>query len=497
MLLTSSWIIDSTLLFTFITYLLYKYLTRNLNYWKKRNVYYENPLPLFGNFKDVFLMKSTIGEWLKEAYDRAKDVPYFGTFVFDKPTFVIKDPQFIKNIMIRDFYNFTNRTIAYPEHDEVVSNFLFTMPNPQWKDVRSGLSPVFTSGKLKGMFPILSKTGERLQKHLYEKQGIIEAKEVMAKFTTDIIAECFFGIRAHCFDDENALFRVLGRAIFGFKLRNAFAQTAYFSMPTFVKLFKINFFERWVVDYFTESFEKAFKAREQTKDRNNDFLDILRDMKLKDKNFNVATIRGAGMQFFVAGFETTSSTISYTLHELCLNKAIQNKLRKEIMANIQENKGITYEGVNNMKYLDMCIKETLRKYPVVPFLDRKCLDDYKMPGTDLVIEKGTSVYIPIFGLHYDAKYFPKPDKYDPERFNKNYNSDGLVYLPFGDGPRSCIGERFGLMATKLGLLYTLMKFEVERCEQTPDPVIFEAKSFVLQSKVGLPMKFKYIIPTPA
>ncbi|XP_056644763.1 uncharacterized protein LOC130450412 [Diorhabda sublineata] len=498
MLITSFWTIDFILFLIFITYLIYKYSTRNFNYWKTRNVYYETPLPLFGNFKDVIVMKTTIGEWLKEAYDRAKDVPYFGTFIFDKPTLVIKDPRLIKNIMIKDFHNFTDRTIACPEHDKVVSNILFVMPNPQWRDVRSRLSPVFTSGKLKGMFPILGKTGERLQKYLYDKQGTIEAKEVMAKFATDVIAECFFGIKAHCFDDENAIFRVLGRAIFDFRFRNAFAQTAYFSMHNLVKLFKINFFDTWVVDYFTNSFEKAFEAREGTKERKNDFIDILRDMKTKDEDFNVAKLHGASMQFFAAGFETTSATISYTLHELCLNKTIQNKLRTEIMTNIEENGGITYEGVNAMKYLDLCIKETLRKYPVLPFLDRSCLNDYKLPDTDLVIERGTSVYIPMFGLHNDPKYFPQPLKYDPERFlNKIYNSDGLVYIPFGDGPRNCLGERFGLMATKLGVIYTLIKFEVEPCEQTPDPVVFEAKSLVLQSKVGLPMKFKYINPTPA
>ncbi|CAG9838975.1 unnamed protein product [Diabrotica balteata] len=499
MLLTSSWIVDVFAFSAILSTLLYVYFTRNFNYWKKRNVFHRKPVPFFGNFKAVATMKSTIGEWLRDEYNRAAKQPYFGIFVFDEPKLVIKSPEIIKNIMIKDFSNFSDRTFAFPNHNEVESNFLFFMPNPKWKKHRSQLSPAFTSGKLKGMLPIIHEVGETLQKYLYKNQTVLEAKEVMAKYSTDVIGKCFLGINPHCFDNENALFRVLGRAMFDFSVKTALTQTAYFSTPGIVKFFKINFFDQWIIDHFTECFGKSYEAREKSKIRKNDFIDILRDMERKgaiDKD--IGSIQGSSMQFFVAGFETTSSTTSFTLYELCLNKTIQNKLRSEILANIRENKGITYEGVMQMKYLDLCIKETLRKYPVLPFLDRRCLSNYTIPGTDLVIEKGSSVYIPMFGLHYDETYFPEPTKYNPERFeDTNYNTNGLVYFPFGEGPRICIGERFGLMSAKLALIYTLTKFEVEKCESTPDPLEFEPKSLVLQSKVGVPMRFKHLVPSPA
>lgn len=84
--------------------------------------------------------------------------------------------------------------------------------------------------------------------------------------------------------------------------------------------------------------------------------------------------------------------------------------------------------------------ETLRKYPVLPFLNRQCDSDYKVPGTNLLIEKGIPLYIPLAGFHYDDKYFPDPEKYVPERFAQNVNADKLIYFPFGAGPRMCIGE---------------------------------------------------------
>lgn len=95
-----------------------------------------------------------------------------------------------------------------------------------------------------------------------------------------------------------------------------------------------------------------------------------------------------------------------------------------------------------MPYLDKVISETLRKYPPLGFLDRRSNVDYKLPNSDLVLKKGTPVYIPMVGLHYDPEYFPEPEKYDPERFSdeNKQKRPSNVYFPFGDGPRLCIGQ---------------------------------------------------------
>lgn len=82
-------------------------------------------------------------------------------------------------------------------------------------------------------------------------------------------------------------------------------------------------------------------------------------------------------------------------------------------------------------------------------MDRLCQQDYTIPGTNFVIEKGTPVFIPMFGLHYDKKYFSNPEVYDPERFNEEnkHKLPSYTYLPFGDGPRNCIGKYFSLRLT--------------------------------------------------
>lgn len=136
--------------------------------------------------------------------------------------------------------------------------------------------------------------------------------------------------------------------------------------------------------------------------------------------------------------------------------------------------------------------ETLRKYSLLPFLNRECLEDYIIPETGLKIEKGTGVIIPVYAGHMNPKYFPDPKRYDPERFsdeNKQKIPSG-VYMPFGDGPRNCVGERLGLMATKLGIIYAIKNFKLEKGPKTPDNLEFKPRSPLLVATHGVPLVFQ-------
>lgn len=164
----------------------------------------------------------------------------------------------------------------------------------------------------------------------------------------------------------------------------------------------------------------------------------------------------------------------------------------------------------NINTYFLSIKETLRKYPPHPFLDRECDQDYRVPNTDIIIKKGTSVCIPVLGLHYDRKYFVDPEKFNPGRFccENRQGVPEFAYIPFAKGARCCIGkfliskirnningnpfqgERFGFIATKLGLARILLEYEVIRNAKTPACIKPETRSFLLASKLDLPMTFK-------
>ena len=142
-----------------------------------------------------------------------------------------------------------------------------------------------------------------------------------------------------------------------------------------------------------------------------------------------------------------------------------------------------------MKYLDQVICETLRLYPPAPFLDRVCLKDYDLKYDDKVIKitKGTMIWFPAAGFHHDPQYFPNPKKFDPERFSEenkaNINMD--AYMPFGTGPRNCIGSRFALMEVKAVLYYMLLNFSFEVCKKTKIPLELQKISFGVRAEGGI------------
>jgi cytochrome P450 family 6 len=126
------------------------------------------------------------------------------------------------------------------------------------------------------------------------------------------------------------------------------------------------------------------------------------------------------------------------VYELVLNQDIQERLRDEINEVLERHNGeVTYDAIMEMKYLDMVFNETLRRWPIVDSQFRKSVDDFKIPNSDLVIPKNTTIMIPTVGLHMDERFWDEPEKFDPERFNEE-NVKKIVpysYIPFSEGPR--------------------------------------------------------------
>lgn len=150
--------------------------------------------------------------------------------------------------------------------------------------------------------------------------------------------------------------------------------------------------------------------------------------------------------FFAAGFDTVSTLMSFMAYELALNQEIQQKVYEEIREVNPSLKGarLSYDTLSKLKYLDQVISEALRKWPPAIFTNRKCTKDYEynLDGKTIFIERGKSVWIPIYSFHHDSKLYKNPSKFDPERFNdeNKHKIKPGSYFPFGVGPRNCIGE---------------------------------------------------------
>ncbi|CAH1117985.1 unnamed protein product [Phaedon cochleariae] len=492
MVISTTWL--TILLIFLVFYLLYRYLIRNHNYWRKKGVPYEDPILLAGSLWDVFKGKRQIGKHLGHLYTKY-NTPYFGIHIMGKPYLVLRSPEIIKSVTIRDFNNFEDRTFACDKKaDPMSGNSLFILRNPHWKNIRNKLTPIFTSGKLRLMFHIMKKCSKEMQGYLDRFDGdILEIKEVSAKYMTDLVASCFFGFEANSFKEKDSEFRKVSRKIFDFNFYSVFSMFSYFFVPSFVSWFKLKLLD---TEYLEKVFLETLRYREETKMRRNDFVDLLLQLRddFSDGNsgtrFDTNSMVAQALTFFIAGYETTSNAVAFVLYELCLRLDCQEKLREEINQHMKSEDDITFENIQKLKYLDMVLSETLRRYPFGPFLNRKCKEDYVIKETGLLVEKGTPILIPIDGIHNDPEYYPEPEKFDPDRFvdgNKQHLSQSCVYLPFGMGPRNCIGDRFGLICAKVGIVYFLKKFKVEKCEDTPVPLILNPKSPFMMPLDGLKM----------
>lgn len=285
MAFSSSWLTNVLLLIITLSLILYLYLKRNFNYWKKRGVFSLQPILLAGNALDLMTFKKPVGLWLKDLYDTTPDEPFFGIHVFDQPHLILKSPDIIKQILVKDFNYFSDRTMAAPKHSDLYSNFLFLQKNPAWKTMRSKLSPTFSTGKLKSMFPVVKTIGENFSSYLGKQSGSLDAKEAAAKFSIDAVVKVLFGINAHCLDNENAAFLNIAKDMFAFTTRNAFVQISYMFKHDLVNLFNLEFFEKHITDFFREAFWNSFNSRKDLETNNFTLVDILREVRKQDLTF--------------------------------------------------------------------------------------------------------------------------------------------------------------------------------------------------------------------
>ncbi|XP_050505889.1 probable cytochrome P450 6a14 isoform X2 [Diabrotica virgifera virgifera] len=140
-----------------------------------------------------------------------------------------------------------------------------------------------------------------------------------------------------------------------------------------------------------------------------------------------------------------------------------------------------------MKYLQQVIDETLRLYPVVSCLQRKYIKDYTLKNTNMVVEKGVTCVIPVFSIQRDPELFKDPLIFDPDRFSPENRNNIVPYsnLPFGDGPRNCIGLRFAYMQTKVGIIETIRRFKLTISPSTKMPIQIDTDLLILQPRETL------------
>ncbi|KAK4878864.1 hypothetical protein RN001_011370 [Aquatica leii] len=480
-------------------------------YWKRKGVYTPQPGIPFGNAKDLVLQQVCFGVAIKNAYDaiKKKGLKFGGYYFFMRPIFIPVDLDLIKRMMTTDFAHFTDHVLHVDEEYDPLSTHLFAMKGSRWKNLRMKLTPTFTTGKMKMMFQTLVDCSNELAvviDQMVENKTVIEIKEIIGRFTTDIIGSCAFGLECNSLRDPNSKFRQNGKKFFDTSLKDSIVRLLSFTVPEFFKIFRVRSHPKEVTNFFMNVVEQTVKYREQHNIIRTDFMHLLlqikNNVKITDtdvgsfknstKNGNASlTLSELAAQcfvFFIAGFETSSTTTTFCMYELCVNSKIQDKLREEIVAVLKKHNGnLSYDAIMEMTYMDKCVNETLRKYPPIPIHSRECTKTYKIPNSDVVLKKGAYIFIPAYGVQRDPEHYPDPDKFDPERFSEENKAKRhpAAWTPFGDGPRVCIGMRFGLMQTKVALARMLQRYQFSLHSKTTVPIRMDPGSFVLAADTGV------------
>lgn len=252
-------------------------------YWKRYNVPYIESLPLIGHFARVILLKENVADTVTRLYNhpKARKQPFVGINVFHKPTILLRDPELIKQVAVKDFNYFVDHhTGIDPFHDPIGGNNLFQLNNPRWRKLRTKLSPIFSSGKMKQMFYMVEKVADDLNKTLHKSlvnnRTEVECQTIFGLFTVDVISIVAFATEANCVKDpENSEFFQTAKNSFMNTPWNKFCFNSVFLLPEVTKLLNVYTFDKKFEVFMRHLFSEVMTHRLKNGGTRNDLIDAL------------------------------------------------------------------------------------------------------------------------------------------------------------------------------------------------------------------------------
>ncbi|XP_067296556.1 cytochrome P450 3A30-like [Pseudorasbora parva] len=451
------------------------------SHFKKLGIQGPRPIPFFGT---MLRYREGFHNFDLECFRKYGRV--WGIYDARQPVLCIMDQSIFKTILIKECYSlFTNRRnfrLNGPLYDAVS-----IVEDDDWRRIRSVLSPSFTSGRLKEMFGIMKTHSQILVQNLGKsatRGENVDIKEFFGAYSMDVVTSTAFSVDIDSLNNPKDPFVTNIKKMLKFDFLNpVFLICAIFPFvaPLMEKM-DFAFFPTSVTDFFYAALQKIKSERVASdhKKKRVDFLQLMVDSQTAgktlpgeehtEKGLSDHEILSQAMIFIFAGYETSSSTLAFFFYNLATNPEAMEKLQEEIDETFPNKAPVDYEAVMNMDYLDAALNESLRLFPVAARLERVCKKTVDING--LIIPKDMVVMIPTYALHRDPDYWSEPESFKPERFTKGNKEtiDPYMYMPFGLGPRNCIGMRFAQVTMKLAIVEILQRFDVSVCEETQVPL---------------------------
>lgn len=432
------------------------------------------------------IMRNPLELWGEPSYT----LPWVETRFFRENTLIVNDPGLIKHILVDNAGNYRMSDIRQLVLRPILRDGLLTAEGPVWKRSRKAISPVFTPRHSRGFAGQMLHQSERfVEKYqaLGKEGGVFDIAIDMTELTFDILAETLFSgeivsASDHFADDVNQLLHRMGR-VDPMDLMRA---------PAWVpRLTRIG--GRKVLDKFRQLVRDTMDARlERMKvDRatvQEDFLTLLLE-QAGPEGLTMEEIEDNILTFIGAGHETTARALGWTLFCVANVPDVRDAMEAEIDA-VLATGAEPVEWLDRMPHVRAAFEETLRLYPPAPSINRAAIadDGWTTPaGEHIRIKAGTTILVMPWTLHRHSLYWPNPRAFMPERFlpENRAKINRFQFLPFGAGPRVCIGATFALQEAVIALAVIMHRFRVDI---TPETNPWPVQKLTTQPQGGLPMR---------
>lgn len=380
---------------------------------------------------------------------------------------MVMDPGAIRRILLEEVDNYPKSRATKNILRPAIGDSLFIAERAHWRWQRRAAAPVFTHRNITNLAPVMAAAGERSADRIAAAEGrAVDLLDEMVKTTFDVISEVTFSGDGSF--DSGSVHQAID---------------AYIAEAGKISLLDMLGVPDWVprpgrllsghaVGDMKKVADTAIEARRARGAKDTpDLLDLLLagvDPETK-KRMNTAELRDNLLTFIVAGHETTALTLAWALYLCAFDQEVQAKARAEI-AVICGDGPITGAQVGELTYLRQIVEETLRLYPPAGIISRTALKADKLCARD--VRPGDTVMIPIYALGRHHMLWETPNAFDPSRFANRKSIDRYAYLPFGDGPRICIGASFAIQEAVIILAALLRRFHFEEVKgRPPKPVM--------------------------
>lgn len=392
---------------------------------------------------------------------------------------MVMDPDSIRDIMRDKLDNYPKSDVTKNLLEPAIGDSLFIAEGAHWRWQRRAAAPVFSHRNIANLTPIMTAAAQGTIDRLEVCNGTADMMDEMVSATFDVISSVTFsGDDSFESAEVHAAIDAYINQVGKMSLFDVVGVPAWVPRPN--RIFQPNALKKT-----KRLADDAIARRKETGAGDiPDLLDLLmdgEDPKTK-KQMNSAELRDNLLTFIVAGHETTALTLSWALFLCAFDQDVQDRLRAEVQGVLQ-GRVATQDDVDALPYCEQVIKEALRLYPPAAFVSRTAQGPDQL--RDREVRKGDTVMLPFYALHRHEMLWDNPDAFDPDRFAEGKDYNRFAYLPFGDGPRVCIGAQFAMTETKIILASLISRFKFERIAgKDPKPVMI----LTLRPEGGVPLK---------